>query len=275
MNPVIPPKKMFSAFRSILRESGFRKWRLLSAIRAWPGYVADRRRFREALGDIADDFSWGNELPILTEKIEASGGLGAYLLQDLTVARWIREDAPTKHFDVGSRIDGFVCNVAAFREIEVIDIRPAPGEIPGVVFHRCDIMGKCPPEWENSMPSLSCLHTVEHFGLGRYGDPIDPYGHEKGLERLKAMVAPGRMFYLSTPIGTQRIEFNAHRIFAAATVLGWFAEGWEIGRFTVIRDDATIWAEPPRDEVSVAGNFGCEAGVAIIAARKTANADTR
>lgn len=259
---------MFHAIRSILRESGLRNARLLSAMRAWPGYVADRRAFRDALGETAD-FLWAKDYPILTEKNEASGGWGAYPLQDLTVARWIREDAPVKHFDVGSRIDGFVCNVAAFREIEVIDIRPAPGEIPGVIFHQHDVMDDCRPEWEGAIPSLSCLHTVEHFGLGRYGDPIDPRGHEKGLARLKAMVAPGGLFYLSTPIGTQRIEFNAHRIFAAATVLGWFGEGWGIERFAVIRDDAIMMHDPPRDGVSVAGNFGCETGVAIIAARKS------
>lgn len=266
---------MFLAIRSILRESGLRKAKLLTAIRAWPGYLADRRMFRTALGDAVGVFPWGKELPILTEKTEPSGGFGAYPLQDLIVARWLREDAPTRHFDVGSRIDGFVCNVATFREIEVIDIRPAPGEIPGVVFHRCDVMGECPPEWEGSIPSLSCLHTIEHFGLGRYGDPIDPIGHEKGLTRLKGMVLPGGMLYLSTPIGPQRIEFNAHRVFAAATVLGWFGEGWGIERFTVIRDDATIWNDPPLDEASVAGNFGCESGVAILAVRKTANGDPR
>jgi hypothetical protein len=33
--------------------------------------------------------------------------------------------------------------------------------------------------------SLSCLHALEHFGLGRYGDPIDPRGHEKGITRWR------------------------------------------------------------------------------------------
>lgn len=259
---------MFFAFRSILRESGFRKARFLSAIRAWPAYVADRRNFRKAHGHAPDDFAWGKELPILTEKNEASGGLGAYLLQDLTVARWIREDAPAKHFDVGSRIDGFVCNVAAFREIEVIDIRPAPGEIPGVVFHQCDIMGKCPPEWNNSIPSLSCLHTVEHFGLGRYGDSIDPLGHEKGIARLKSMVMPGGLLYLSTPLGTQRIEFNAHRIFSTMTLLGWFPEGWKIERFAVIDDDTKLHDEVSMTDQGISENFGCECGIGIIAVRK-------
>jgi len=241
---------------------------LLAAIRAWRGYAMDRRRFREAQCGDGGGFAWGKELPILTEKSETSGGLGAYLLQDLTVARWIREDAPTTHFDVGSRIDGFVANVAAFREIEVIDIRPAPGKIPNVVFHQHDVMGKCPPEWKNSLPSVSCLHTIEHFGLGRYGDPIDPAGHEKGIARLKEMVAPGGILYLSTPIGTQRIEFNAHRIFAAATLFEWFADGWVIERFALIDDDTQLHEKVALDIAGISRNFGCECGVGILAVRK-------
>lgn len=268
-------KLMFPVLRAIVRESGFRKGRLLSALRAWPGYVADRRAFRNSFEGTQEPFVWGKELPILTEKDETSGGLGAYPLQDLTVARWIREDSPERHFDVGSRIDGFVCNVASFREIEVIDIRPAPGAVPGVVFHQQDVMGECPPEWKGTIPSLSCLHTIEHFGLGRYGDPIDPRGHEKGLARLKAMVAPGGMLYLSTPIGPQRIEFNAHRIFAAATVFGWFDEGWEIERFAYIDDAAELHIDLKPKEREISEDFGCEAGVAILAVRKTPNPDHR
>lgn len=259
---------MFLFLRSIIRESGFRKRRFLAALRAWPEYVADRKNFQEVAGESLDEFHWGHELPILTEKHEASGGFGAYLLQDLVVARWIREDSPTKHFDVGSRIDGFVTNVAAFRRIEVIDIRPAPGQIPGVIFHQSDVMTQTPPKWSESLPSLSCLHTIEHFGLGRYGDPLDPRGYQKGIARLKDMVEPGGMLYLSTPIGPQRIEFNAHRIFSAATLLEWFKDGWDIEKFAVIDDNAKIQVEVAITASGIAENFGCQCGVGIVAARK-------
>ena len=257
---------MISALRSIIRESGLRKGRLLSAIRAWPGYVSDRRGFREALGGAAADFAWGKELPILTEKAEASGGLGAYFLQDLAVARWIREAQPVRHVDVGSRIDGFIGHLAVFREVEVIDIRPAPGEVKGVVFHQLDLMGDLPDEWLGCTDSLSCLHTIEHFGLGRYGDPIDPDGYLKGLAQLKSMVAPGGMLYLSTPIGPQRIEFNAHRIFSPATVTSWFSDGWEIERCAVIGDDCKV---TEGEGSSLLAWATCQTGVGILSARKT------
>ena len=127
---------------ALLRNAGIRPHRLISAIRGWRRYVRDRRNFR--LLKSSSPLFWGRELPMLTEWNETSGGLGAYFLQDLTVARWIRDAAPTRHVDVGSRIDGFVANVATFREIEVLDIRPAPGEVAGVIFHQLDLMENLP-----------------------------------------------------------------------------------------------------------------------------------
>lgn len=61
--------------------------------------------------------------------------------------------------------------------------------------------------------SLSCLHAIEHFGLGRYGDPVDPQGYRHGIENMVALLKPSGLFYLSTPVGRARVEFNAHRVF--------------------------------------------------------------
>lgn len=252
--------------RAVLRNSGIRPGRLMASIRGWNRYAKERSLFQSLM--TIGDFAWGREFPILNESAEPSGGLNAYLLQDLSVARWIHQAVPARHIDVGSRIDGFVCNVATFREIEVIDIRPSPGKIAGVMFHQLDIMQDLPDAWVATTDSLSCLHTIEHFGMGRYGDAIDPLGHEKGLAQLKRMVAPGGTLYLSTPIGPQRIEFNAHRIFAASTLVGWFLEGWEIVKFSVIDDENRLREHVNWRESDLANHFGCKTGVGIIAAKK-------
>lgn len=252
--------------KAILRNAGIRPARVLAACRGWKRYAAEREEFRRRQS--GGDFVWGRELPMLHEREEAAGALNAYFYQDLAIARWIHEAAPVRHVDVGSRIDGFVGHLAVFRDVEVIDIRPAPGEVAGITFHQLDLMGELPREWEAACESLSCLHTIEHFGLGRYGDPIDPDGHLKGLERLKAMVKPGGILYLSTPVGPQRIEFNAHRIFAAATLAGWFANGWKIERFAVLDDSNRLLEPSLSDTAALAENYGCHAGVGIVAARK-------
>lgn len=134
-----------------------------------------------------------------------------YFWQDLVVARKICEARPEKHVDVGSLIAGFVAHVASFREIEVFDVRPITAQIPGVTFRQADLMqplsgmtGYC--------DSLSCLHALEHFGLGRYGDPVDPQGFARGLANMAALLKDDGTFYLSLPIGAERVEFNGQRI---------------------------------------------------------------
>lgn len=215
-----------------------------------------------------DAFTWGKELPILTEWDESSGSLGAYFFQDQLVARWIHGHGPTRHIDVGSRLDGFIGSLSVFREVEVIDIRPQIEPVHNVKFHQLDMMRDLPDSWIGCTDSLSCLHTIEHFGLGRYGDSIDVNGHLKGLAQLKRMVAPGGIFYLSTPIGPQRVEFNAHRIFAAKTLVNWFNDGWEIEKFAFLDDASRMHENINLKTSDITNHFGCQTGVGIVAARK-------
>lgn len=154
-----------------------------------------------------------SRMPCLTDWYEEGGSArGEYFWQDLYVARKIFEAKPQRHIDIGSRVDGFVAHVASFREIEVFDIRPITATVPGIVFRQADLMSL-----DNSLTgccdSISCLHALEHFGLGRYGDPIDPLGHEAGLQNMAKLLSDGGVFYLSVPIGTACVQFNAHRVF--------------------------------------------------------------
>lgn len=186
---------------------GFDPRRLIRSLMGIPRYVADWYRFsRIYQGRL-------NLLPCLHDWYEEGGSTkDEYFWQDLHVARMIHLANPQKHVDIGSRIDGFVAHVASFREIEVFDIRPITALIPGVVFRQADLMN--PPEsLVGHCDSLSCLHALEHFGLGRYGDPIDPQGYAAGLGNMAKILQPGGLFYLSVPVGTERVEFNAHRIF--------------------------------------------------------------
>lgn len=248
-----------------LKTLGINPKRSLEALRGLPRYLKDQREFRAALGS---DFAWANSFPVLDEWNASSGEPSTYFQQDLLVARWIYEAKPRCHIDVGSRVDGFVGSLAVFREVEVLDIRPQHTPVTNVSFRQLDITQELPGEWRASTDSLSCLHSIEHFGLGRYGDTIDPSGHLKGLRQLMAIVEPGGMFYLSTPIGPQRIEFNAHRVFSAATLLDWFKDGWQLEKFAIIDDTARVVESPERNPQAIAANFGCHLGVGIVAARK-------
>ena len=250
----------------LLRNAGVSSRRILAALRDWPRYLRERASFRRMDG--AQLMPWGKELAMITEWNESSGALGAYFYQDQLIARWIHDAKPLRHIDVGSRLDGFIGYLSVFRKVEVLDIRPQPMPVPNVEFHQVDLMQALDPQWIDCTDSLSCLHSIEHFGLGRYGDALDPIGHLRGLEQLKRMVRPSGTLYLSTPIGPERIEFNAHRIFAATTLTSWFSDGWKIENFTVIDDQNRIREFLDWKSEEAKNHFGCHAGIGIIAARK-------
>ena len=158
-------------------------------------------------------------LPCLHDwRQEGGSAKNEYFWQDLYFARKVYVANPQKHVDIGSRIDGFVAHVASFRQIEVFDIRPITVSVPGVVFRQADFM-KPLEELKEYCDSLSCLHALEHFGLGRYGDSLEAQGHESGLRNMAHILQPGGKFYLSVPLGRERVEFNAHRIFSPRCVV--------------------------------------------------------
>lgn len=142
---------------------------------------------------------------------------GHYFHQDLLVAKFIYDKQPKRHLDIGSRIDGFVAHVASFRKIEVVDVRPLEKSIhENIKFIQADLMNS---HDLGETDSISCLHAIEHFGLGRYTDPIDIDGHNKGIANLVSLVCKGGRMYISFPVGkADEVHFNAHRVFKVNTI---------------------------------------------------------
>ena len=180
--------------------------------------------------------------PCLLDAYAAGGtASGHYFHQDLLVARRIHGANPERHVDVGSRIDGFVAHVAVFRSIEVIDIRPIRVQgHPNITFKQANLLS-IPDELTSYCDSVSCLHALEHFGLGRYGDPLDIDGYTKGFNSLTQMLRSGGTLYLSVPIGRQRIEFNAHRIFSPRTIEGLASESLNLTHFSYVDDSGALF----------------------------------
>jgi hypothetical protein len=195
--------------------------------------------------------------PILSDYTDRAGVMsGHYFHQDLYVANKIFLASPTKHVDIGSRIDGFVAHVASFREIQIFDIRELSSQVRNVSFVRGDLMKRS----NVSTDSLSCLHTLEHFGLGRYGDPIDANGHLLGFSNMVDMVDKGGSLYLSFPISSvERVEFNAHRVFMPTSILGWpDSEKLELMSFAYVDDLGALHSDSSPEEAERASLvYGC------------------
>jgi hypothetical protein len=226
-------------------------------------YYSDLEILKKQKGDDLT-FPFGENVPVLNERNSDAGTMsGHYFHQDLYVAHRIYLNNPDHHVDVGSRIDGFVAHVAVFRPIEVLDIRKQNSKVTNITFKQADLM-QLPHGMVNYCDSVSSLHALEHFGLGRYRDPIDYWGHIKGIQNITEILKKRGIFYLSVPIGNQRIEYNAHRIFSVKYLIGVLCDSYEIERFSYVDDEGDFHENANLSEESIESNFNCNHGCGIF-----------
>ena len=254
---------------NINRLIGWNPEQLGNTLRGFPVFWKNYRAYRCMARTIKDTFPITKVTPYFFHDRWAPAGQaqGQYFHQDLLVAREIFRRNPRRHLDIGSRVDGFCAHVATFRQIEIVDIRPMPSSVPNMTYRQGDILGNRLEDLGKT-DSLSCLHTLEHIGLGRYGDPIDPLGHEIAFRNLAGLVESGGIFYFSVPLGPSRIEFDAHRVFSLAYLRHLVGELFEVDDFFYV-DDAGALQHPPLNSLpQETKNFGCRFGLAIFFLKK-------
>ncbi len=224
--------------------------RRLLALRHLPGYFADWIRFRRMAGPgvalLRDSF------PLLSDRVAATPFDPHYFHQGAWLARRLAQAKPQQHVDVGSSVLTMGV-LSAHVPTVFVDFRPLMAHHAGLSSVGGDI-GQLPFA-DAAIPSLSCLHVIEHVGLGRYGDPLDPDGARKAACELQRVLARGGSLYLSTPIGRERVCFNAHRVFAPQSIVQWFG-ALNLTRFSYVDDDGQF-----HDDVSVNDvrflDYGC------------------
>ena len=234
---------------------GFFPGTLLKTLKGIPQFVRDLRKYQKLNNDSSFRVSLRYLFPILTDR-EASAGMasGHYFHQDLWAARRIFEQAPKQHVDIGSRVDGFVAHLLVFMPVTIIDIRQLESSVQGLSFIRDDATGLSTIA-SDSVKSISSLHAAEHFGLGRYSDPIDPSACFKFMNALQRVLARGGRLYFAVPVGRERVEFNAHRVFAPKTIVDSFPQ-LQLLSFSYVADDGNLYEDA--DLASAAKcDYGC------------------
>lgn len=161
---------------------------------------------------------------ITADRFENAGSVHSYFWQDLWAAKRIFSNRVDMHYDIGSRLDGFISHLLSYgQKVRMLDIRPLEVSIDDLDFRQEDATLLSGIK-DGSISSLSALCSLEHFGLGRYGDAIDPEACFKAFHAIqKKMSVDGRL-YISVPIGIEHLEFNAHRVFSPNTIVQEFDE---------------------------------------------------
>jgi len=194
-----------------------------------------------------------NLMPRLNDKTSETNFDLHYIFHPAWAARIIAKTKPEKHIDISSTLH-FSTLLSAFVPTEFYDYRPANITLDNFTSNEADLNNLHFPS--GSIVSLSCMHTIEHIGLGRYGDKIDPRGDLRAIEELKRVLAKAGTLLFVVPVGRPRIVFNAHRIYSYEQILSYFSD-LELKEFTLISEKnkkMIINADPSLVKEE---NYGC------------------
>ena len=198
-------------------------WRMPGLLRSARGYVRvlkNARRYSRMAGGVLQGLRLR---PSLGDAVQPAGIADPhYFYQDTWALRKIAEKRPDVHVDAGSRLDGFGAQATVLTRVVFVDIRVPSCVLPDLMAVSGDLTHL--PFRTRAIDSLSCLHVIEHVGLGRYGDTVSPAGPERAAAELMRVLAPGGDLYLGTPVGREAVHFDSHRVFAPATIVALFGK---------------------------------------------------
>ena len=198
---------------------------------------------------------WRDRYPCLKDNTPSTPFDPHYLYHVAWAARIIARTKPALHIDISSSLS-FSTVVSAFVPVKFYDYRPAKLELSNFSSERANLAAL--PFADGSVSSLSCMHVIEHIGLGRYGDELDPDGDLKAARELQRVLKQGGTVLYVVPVGRPRLQFNAHRIYSYSQVLACFND-FQLEEFALIpdrpEDGSLIVGAAP--ELADAQSYGC------------------
>jgi SAM-dependent methyltransferase len=208
---------------------------ILKKIYFYINFIKDYNKFKKLNDKFSEPMylSWHDRSPQLLDKTKVTQFDAHYVYHPAWAARILSEIKPTKHIDIASTLS-FSTIVSAFINVDFYDYRPALINLSNFYSKKGDLLNL--PFKTNSIESISCMHVIEHIGLGRYGDDIDPNGDRKAINELKRVLAVNGNLLFVVPIGKQRIVFNAHRVYTASQILDYFKD-FKLMDFSLLPDD--------------------------------------
>jgi len=171
-------------------------------------------RFAKGFSGEQDAVAW------ILPKRNLAGAQGIHGLERLYEYAYtfekLREYGPTgnKILEVGGAFS-LITGVFAMsgNELTCVDVQDWNLTLPHVKIVMCDVLrDKLPLPFEH-FDWITCLSSIEHFGLGRYDDSPDVDGDLRGMQILRKYLKPSGLMVLTVPVGEAAVVYPAHRIY--------------------------------------------------------------
>ncbi len=223
---------------------------------AMSGFLAEFDRYSDLLRSAGrPPLNKSDAYPCLYDRTSETGFDRHYIYHPAWAARILAKAPPLKHVDISSTLH-FSTIVSAFVKVDFFDYRPAPLNLTNLSSSAADLTNL---RFESdSIESLSCMHVIEHIGLGRYGDPVDIDGDKKAARELSRVLAKNGRLIVAIPVGRPRIQYNAHRIYSHEQVMEMFSELTLLEHALVpdgLAEDGLI--QNPNSALINAQDYGC------------------
>ena len=179
------------------------------------------------------NLKWEDRYPCLQNRTSISGFDTHYIYHIAWAARILSNIQPKLHIDFSSSLY-FSTMISAFIPTEFYDFHKAEVKLSDLKVGITDLISLSFPN--DSIESLSCMHVIEHVGLGRYGDKFDYDGDIKAIKEIKRVLKPGGNLLFVVPVGKPKIMFNAHRIYSYEQIMEQF-KGLKLIEFSLIPDN--------------------------------------
>lgn len=167
----------------------------------------------------AENLKLTNIFPYISDDVSTTPFDAHYFYQGVWAFEKIMKSNVEHHIDVGSEV-GWAGLLSTITKVTFLDIRPFKTQLKNLTVKKGDILDM--PYDNNSIDSLSCLHVLEHVGLGRYGGKLNPAGSKESCKELQRILSVNGNLYVSVPVGREITYFNACRVHSPETIIKYF-----------------------------------------------------
>jgi SAM-dependent methyltransferase len=175
-----------------------------------------------------------------------------YFYHPIWAYKIIRTIKPERHVDISS-INHFAGFLSVDISTDYYEYRKPPIFLQNLHCKEADLTNL--KFDSNSLSSLSCMHTVEHIGLGRYGDEINPDADLLAINELKRVLKLNGDLFFVVPVGVPRVYFNSHRVYSYEMIIDLFAD-LSLANFSLITDKSEF-LENANPGIVKDQNYGC------------------